>query len=258
MSGTTAKVVTAAVLVIGDEILSGRTKDKNLGFLAEQLTELGIQLREARVLPDIEAEIADAVNHCRAKYDYVFTTGGIGPTHDDITADSVGAAFGLPVTPHPEAVALLTRHYQETGAEFNSARMRMARTPEGASLVENPISKAPGFRVENVYVMAGIPVIAEAMFMSLKHELVGGDPVLSRSLRAYLPEGTLAEGLGAIQQRFADVAVGSYPFHRDGRYGAALVCRSTDRDRLDACYQAIAEMVVALGGEPIEISGDDD
>jgi molybdenum cofactor synthesis domain-containing protein len=258
MNENTAKVVTAAVLVIGDEILSGRTKDKNLGYLAEQLTELGIRLREARFVPDIEAEIVAAVNHCREKFDYVFTTGGIGPTHDDITADSVGAAFELEVTHHPEAVALLTAHYKETGAEFNEARMRMARTPLGATLVSNPISKAPGFRVENVYVMAGIPVVAEAMFQSLKHELVGGDPVLSAGIRAYLPEGTLAKGLGDIQGCYNDVDIGSYPFHRDGRYGAAIVCRSTDAARLEACQDEVRVMIDALGGEAIEIPADEE
>ena len=246
------KTVTAAVIIIGDEILSGRTKDQNLGFLAENLNEVGVQLRECRVVADVEAEIVAAVNDLRVRFDYVFTTGGIGPTHDDITADSVGAAFGLEVDYNPEAVAILEAHYAHTGAELNQARMRMARTPRGAALVENPVSKAPGFRVENVYVMAGIPAICQAMFHSLKHELVGGDPVRSISIAAYLAEGTLAEGLTALQEKYPDVGMGSYPFYRDSRFGASIVARSQLPHRLAAAAEDIRQMIRGLNGEPIE------
>jgi len=260
MSAATAKIVTAAVLVIGNEILSGRTKDKNLGYIAEQLTELGIQVLEARVVADIEDEIVAAVNALRAKYDYVFTTGGIGPTHDDITADCVAKAFGLPIGPNPKAVAMMEAHYQRTGADFNEARRRMSRTPEGATLVENPISTAPGFRVENVYVMAGIPQIAQAMFQSLKHELIGGDPMLSVAITAYIGEGTLAPGLGQIQANHPDVDIGSYPFHRDGTYGATLVCRSSDTGALQQVGDAVRALIRELGAEPLEkdMGSDDD
>ncbi len=256
MTKEKAKVVTAAVLVIGNEILSGRTKDKNLAYLSEQLTELGINLREARVVADDEADIIEAVNTVRAKYDYVFTTGGIGPTHDDITADCIAKAFDLPIGPHPEAVALLEARYANTGLEFNQSRQRMARTPEGASLIENPVSTAPGFRVENVYVMAGIPVIAQAMFQSLKHELVGGDPVLSVAVNAYIGEGRLAPGLGRVQDRYPGVDIGSYPFHRDGIYGATLVCRSSDAAELGEAAAAVRALISDLGGEPEDVEED--
>ncbi len=250
------KTVTAAVVIIGDEILSGRTKDENLGFLARSLNEVGVQLRECRVVADVEAEIAAAVNDLRTANDYVFTTGGIGPTHDDITADSIGAAFGLAVDFNPEAVAILEAHYAHTGAELNQARMRMARTPIGAALVENPVSKAPGFRVENVYVMAGIPAVCQAMFHSMKHELVGGDPVRSVGIAVHLAEGTLAKGLTALQEKYPDVSMGSYPFYRDGRFGASIVARSQLPDRLAAAADEVRQMMRDLDGEPIEQSDD--
>jgi molybdenum cofactor synthesis domain-containing protein len=246
------KTITAAVIIIGDEILSGRTKDQNLSFLAEALNEVGVQLHECRVVADIEADIVAAVNALRARFDYVFTTGGIGPTHDDITADSIGAAFGLKVDHNPEAVAILEAHYAHTGAELNEARMRMARTPAGAAMVENPVSKAPGFRVENVYVMAGIPAVCQAMFHSLKHELVGGDPVRSISIAVHLAEGVLAKGLTALQEKYPDVGLGSYPFYREGRFGASIVARSQMPDRLAAAADDIRQMMRDLDGEPIE------
>ena len=246
------KTVTAAVIIIGDEILSGRTKDQNLAFLAEALNEVGVQLRECRVVADVEGEIVAAVNALRASNDYVFPTGGIGPTHDDITADSIGAAFGLAVDFNPEAVAVLEAHYAHTGAEFNQARMRMARTPVGAALVENPVSKAPGFRVENVYVMAGIPSVCQAMFHSMKHELIGGDPVRSISISVHLAEGTLANGLSALQDKYPDVGLGSYPFYRDGRFGASIVARSQLPERLAAAADEIRQLMRDLDGDPIE------
>ena len=246
------KTVTAAVLIIGNEILSGRTKDANLPFLAENLNELGIQVREARVVSDVTDEIVAAVNETRAKYDYVFTTGGIGPTHDDITADSVAKAFGVGIDVDPEARALMEAHYAKTGAELNEARLRMARLPFGATMVENPISKAPGFQIGNVFVLAGIPVVAQAMFESLKHTLVGGAPVQSRSIAVFLAEGTVARELGALQEKYADTDIGSYPFHRQGRFGTSLVIRCQDPARLAAAYDDLRAMLVSLGGETIE------
>ncbi|MBO0334886.1 competence/damage-inducible protein A [Sneathiella sp. CAU 1612] len=246
------KIVTAAILVIGDEILSGRTQDKNMAWLAGRLNDIGVQLREARVVPDIEAEIVAAVNALRAKFDYVFTTGGIGPTHDDITADSIAAAFGVGIDHHPEAMALLTRHYETSGIEFNNARKRMARIPDGASLVNNPVSKAPGFRIENVYVMAGVPTIMQAMFEEIAPELVGGPKVLSRTIGAGLPEGRVAEKLGALQETYPDVSMGSYPYFRQGEVGTNLVLRSIDKTALDAAYDDLAAYLKEEGASVVE------
>lgn len=248
----TGDTVTACVIIIGNEILSGRIADRNLPFLATALNEVGVIVREARVVPDVHAEIADAINQARRRFTYVFTTGGIGPTHDDITAEAVAQAFGLPVELHPEAVALLQGHYRSTGAELNDARLRMARLPAGATLVENPVSRAPGFRVENVFVLAGVPSIAEAMFHSLKHELVGGAPIRSRAVAVHLAEGTLAAGLGALQDGYPDVDIGSYPYYRNGRFGTSIVCRGTDVGRLEACTEAVRGLMRDNGGEPIE------
>src|SRR3954464_5351890 len=200
MSSKTPKVVTAASLVIGKEILSGRTKDANLHYLATGLTAIGIRLMEARVVPDIEARIIEGVNALRAGYDYVFTTGGIGPTHDDITSESIANAFGVKLVKHPKAVELLTRHYGE--ANLTDARLRMAHVPEGAALIENPVSTAPGFRIGNVYVMAGVPAICQAMFDGLKGGLSRGDPVHSKTVSAYVGEGVIAHDLGLLQQRY--------------------------------------------------------
>ena len=246
------KTVTAAVLVIGNEILSGRTRDENLAFLAGALNEVGVQLREARVVPDVEEEIVAAVNALRARYDYVFTTGGIGPTHDDITADAIAAAFGVSIGHHPEAVKLLQGHYAKTGAELNEARLRMARIPKGGSLVDNPVSRAPGFRIGNVYVLAGVPVICRAMFESLKHELVGGAPVRSVAVAAHLAEGTMADGLADLQARFPQVDIGSYPFYRNGRFGSSIVCRAQDEAALAQCADGVRALMRRLGGTPIE------
>jgi len=247
-----ARQVTAAIVIIGNEILSGRIADRNLAFLATALNEVGVQVREVRVVADTEAEIVRAVNETRARYDYVFTTGGIGPTHDDITADSVAAAFGVGIGHHPEAVALLQRHYAGSGADLNEARMRMARIPAGAALVENPVSQAPGFRLGNVFVLAGVPAIAQAMFHSLKHQLRGGDPVLSRAIACFLAEGTIAAGLGAVQGNYPEVDIGSYPFYRNGRFGTSIVCRSAVPARLDGAAEAVRALMRACGGEPID------
>jgi len=244
------RIVTAAVLIIGNEILSGRTRDSNLAYLAIGLTQLGIRLREARVIADAEADIVKAVNECRARYGYVFTTGGIGPTHDDITAECVAKAFGLPLIRHPEAVARLERHYQP--GMLNEARLRMANTPEGATLIDNPVSTAPGFQIGNVFVMAGIPSVMQAMFDGLKGRLAGGAPVLSHTISAFLPEGTVAKGLGELQQRYTDLEIGSYPFHRQGKYGASFVLRGTERSRIDAAAAELRMLVASLGAEAIE------
>jgi molybdenum cofactor synthesis domain-containing protein len=242
-----AKTYTAALLIVGNEILSGRTTDANLPYIAGRLNTLGIRLSEVRVVPDIESEIVDAVNMLRARYTYVFTTGGIGPTHDDITADCVAKAFGVPLIEHPEARRRLQERYDESGIELNEARLRMARTPEGATLIDNPVSAAPGFQVENVFVMAGVPKIMQAMFESLRERLVGGEPLLSRSIACHLPEGMLAQGLGEIQARHDGVDIGSYPSYSSVGFGVAVVLRHTDPAALDA-----TAVIRALGGEPEE------
>ena len=236
--------VTAALLVIGNEILSGQTRDANLAFLGEQLTALDIRLSEARVVADEEGAIVAAVNELRDRFDYVFTTGGIGPTHDDITAASVAKAFGRPLTLHPEAHRILKGYYKP--GELNEARLRMAHTPEGAELVENPISGAPGFQVENVFVLAGIPSVMQAMFEGLRHRLTGGERLLSHTIVAELPEGRMAEGLGAIQAANPSVEIGSYPFHKEGRYGSRLVMRATDPERLALVRDEVAALVHEL------------
>jgi molybdenum cofactor synthesis domain-containing protein len=245
-------IVTAAMLVIGDEILSGRTQDRNIAHVAQKTGEIGIQLREVRIIPDVEAEIVMAVNQCRKKYDYVFTSGGIGPTHDDITADSIAAAFDVGIDHHPEAMALLTRHYATSGVEFNEARQRMARIPDGASLIDNPVSKAPGFRMENVFVMAGVPQIMQAMLEGVLPQLQGGARMLSRSLGVNLPEGRVARGLGELQTRYPEVSMGSYPFFRQGLIGTNLVLRSVHPDLLAAAYDELSQFVATLGAETIE------
>ncbi len=247
-----AKTYSAALLIVGNEILSGRTTDANLPFIAGRLNALGIRLSEVRVVPDVEAEIVDAVNMLRARYTYVFTTGGIGPTHDDITADCVAKAFGLPLTEHVEARRRLAERYAETGIELNEARLRMARTPEGATLIDNPVSAAPGFQVENVFVMAGVPKIMQAMFESLRERLVGGEPLLSRSIACHLPEGLLAKGLGEIQARHEGIDIGSYPSYSSVGFGVSVVLRHTDPAALDAAADEVAELIRALGGEPEE------
>jgi molybdenum cofactor synthesis domain-containing protein len=244
-----AKEVSACLIVIGNEILSGRTKDANLAFLAVNLNEIGVRLREARVIPDIEDVIVDTVNECRAKFDYVITTGGIGPTHDDITADAVAKAFGVKIGIHKEAYDRLLKHYGDP-ALFTPPRQRMARIPDTATLVDNPVSVAPGFQIGNVFVLAGVPMIVEAMFHSLKHRLVGGAPVLSRTVRTSLPEGTIAEPLAALQSRYADLEIGSYPSFRQGKISTGLVLRGTDARRLDQGARELVGILAGMGGEP--------
>ncbi len=252
MSDSSDRIYTACVLIIGNEILSGRTKDSNLGWLAEQLNAIGIRLREARVVADVEDDIVKAVNEVRARYDYVFTTGGIGPTHDDITADCIAKAFGVKLTEHPEALARLAAGYANPAVDLNAARRRMARIPEGGTLIDNPVSRAPGFQIGNVYVMAGIPRVMQAMFDGLKHRLKGGKPMRSRQISAELPEGRIAEGLTALQDRYSDLEIGSYPFQRLGKIGSAIVLRGTEQARIDAAAEELKALMISLGGVPVE------
>jgi molybdenum cofactor synthesis domain-containing protein len=244
------KVVTAAVLVIGNEILSGRTKDANLNYIATGLTEIGVRLMEARVVPDIEVRIIEAVNALRGLYDHVFTTGGIGPTHDDITSECVAKAFGVKLIKHPKAAALLLAHYGEANA--TEARMRMAHTPEGAELIDNPVSIAPGFRIGNVYVMAGVPAICRAMFDGIKGSLAHGDRVLSKTVGGFIGEGVIAKDLGALQQRYPALDIGSYPFFRQGKFGASFVIRGTDAGAIGMAADELRAIIRALGADPIE------
>ena len=242
------KITTAAILIIGNEVLSGRTQDTNVQYLAGGLNDLGIRLTEVRVVPDLEDVIVDAVNTLRGGFDYLFTTGGIGPTHDDITAASVAKAFGVALVRSAEAEELLRARYK--AEDITEARLKMANVADGAELIENPVSAAPGFRIENVFVLAGVPRIMQAMFDGLKGDLRGGAPVLSKSIDAFVPEGVVAGPLGGLQDEYPDVDMGSYPFFRDGRLGTCLVARSTDPARLDAAAAAIADMVGQLGAEP--------
>ena len=223
---------TAAILVIGDEILSGRTRDSNLHFLAGELTRIGITLREARIVADNHPEIVAAVRALSGKYTHVFTSGGIGPTHDDITADAVAAAMGAKIGPRADAMALLQAHYDRSGQPFNEARQRMARIPDGATLIDNPVSTAPGFTLGNVHVMAGVPNIFQAMVASVLPKLTGGPPLLSQSLRVDRGEGEIAGPFGALAAEFPDLSMGSYPFIQNGAHGSNLVIRGTDPGRL--------------------------
>jgi molybdenum cofactor synthesis domain-containing protein len=247
---TTEKIVTACVLIIGNEILSGRTQDTNLAYIATGLNSVGVTLKEARVIPDIPEAIIGTVNEVRAKFDYVFTTGGIGPTHDDITSECIAKAFGVAWTLHPEAHRIFLDHYKP--GELNEARLRMAHTPEGASLIKNAVSRAPGFRMANVFVMAGIPRVMQAMFDAVKHDLKGGRPMLARTISCHLPEGIIAKGLGEVQARYPDLDIGSYPFYRRGEFGTSLVLRGRDAERLDAAKQEVIALVRSLNGNPVE------
>ena len=241
-------IVTAAVLVIGDEILSGRTKDKNIGWIADHLTAIGIQLREVRVVTDIEDEIVAALNHLRAKFTYVFTTGGIGPTHDDITADCVAKAFGAKIDVDPRALALMKPYYEKRGLELTPARLRMARLPEGSELVANSVSIAPGFKIGNVIVMAGVPHIMQVMLDAVTPSLKTGKKMLSETIELSRPEGEIAEMFGAHQKEFPDVMMGSYPFGRDAKsWGTNLVLRATDAQRLAAATAGLKAKLAAKG-----------
>ena len=236
---------TAAMLVIGDEILSGRTRDSNLYHLAGELTRHGIHLTEVRIVADDAAAIGTAVNALRGQYDHVFTSGGIGPTHDDITADAIAAAFGIAISPRADAMALLGAHYERQNLPFNEARMRMARIPDGAVLIDNPVSIAPGFSVGNVHVMAGVPRIFEAMVASVLPTLTGGAPLLSQTLRLLRGEGEIAGPFGALAAEYPDLSMGSYPFTLNGVYGTNLVVRGTDAARIDAAMLRLSALFPA-------------
>ena len=231
---------TAAMLVIGDEILSGRTRDANMHYLAGELTKHGITLAEVRVVPDVPEKIVDAVRALSVEYDTVFSSGGIGPTHDDITADCVAEAFGVHIDIRDDARALLQAHYDNAGQEFNAARQRMARIPDGARLIDNPVSVAPGFVVENVHVMAGVPSVFQAMVASVLPTLTGGAPLLSQTLRIERGEGEIAGPLGELAEEFSDLSIGSYPYQLNGVYGANVVVRGTDGARIDAAMARLA------------------
>src|ERR1700712_5481098 len=234
---------TAALLVIGDEILSGRTKDVNIGATADFCTDLAIDLTEVRVVSDVEADIIASVNALRARYTYVFTTGGIGPTHDDITADAIAKAFGVALPINPEARAMLEARWRDRGIEPNEMRLRMARIPDGASLIVNSVSAAPGFRVENVHVMAGVPVIMRAMLEAIAPTLKGGRKVHSLTVKSRVGEGNIGGPLAALQRKFPDVKMGSYPRMGDGTVMTELVLRSSDEPRLREATQAVYDMV---------------
>lgn len=230
---------TAAMLVIGDEILSGRTRDANMHHLAGELTKAGIDLREVRIVNDDPAAITAAVQALSAAYDTLFTSGGIGPTHDDITADCVAAAFDDPIDIRDDARALLQAHYDKGGQELNAARLRMARIPDSATLIENPVSVAPGFSIRNVHVMAGVPSVFQAMVASVLPTLTGGAPLVTETYRVNRGEGDIAGPLGDLARTFSDLSFGSYPFQKDGKYGANIVIRGQDADRV---AQALADL----------------
>jgi molybdenum cofactor synthesis domain-containing protein len=241
------ETVTAGLLVIGDELLSGRTKDRNIGYIADHCTAVGLQLKEVRIVADEEAAIVAAVNEMRARYTYVFTTGGIGPTHDDITADAIAKALGVPIDINQQAFALLKAYYDKHGREITPGRLRMARTPVGASLIENKISVAPGFMIANVITMAGIPNIMQVMLDAVTPRLKTGRKMLSEAIDLNTPEGVIAEVFGEHQKEFPDVAMGSYPFRVDDRPCTQLVLRSTDPQRLQAATVGLKAKLAARG-----------
>jgi molybdenum cofactor synthesis domain-containing protein len=243
------KEYTACVVVIGNEILSGRTQDANLQYLAQKLTDWGVRLREARVIPDIEDVIVRTVNECRAAFDYVFTTGGIGPTHDDITAEAVAKAFGVGLVCHQETFRRMEAAYRP--GEFNAARQKMCYLPESAAPIENAVSIAPGFQIGNVFVLAGVPPIMRAMIDNLRNRVVGGPPIQSRTVTVYLAEGVVADGLAQLQKRYPAIDMGSYPFYRAGRFGTSLVLRGTDAAALDRAAAELTALVRTLGAEPV-------
>ncbi|MBR0555859.1 competence/damage-inducible protein A [Ciceribacter sp. L1K23] len=255
MGETTIK--TAAMLAIGDELLSGRTKDKNIGHLADVLTLAGIDLKEVRIVSDEEDAIVEALDALRHRYHYVFTSGGIGPTHDDITADAVSRAFGVPCVHDPDAMALLAAMYERRGMEFTEARQRMARMPEGARHIANPVSTAPGFIIGNVHVMAGVPQVFQAMVQNVVPTLAGGAKVLSRSVTCPFGEGDIGTALGAIQKNNPETSIGSYPKFDGDRFSTELVIRARQAERIDAAEKDILAMIAEIAatkagiGEPV-------
>jgi molybdenum cofactor synthesis domain-containing protein len=246
---TKPAVPTAAVIIIGNEILSGRTQDVNLNVIAKQMHDIGVKLIEARVVPDIEEEIIAAVNALRSRATYVFTTGGIGPTHDDITAASIAKAFGVPLVENPEARATLETYYMSDN--LNAARLRMASVPQGAKLIANPISAAPGFQIENVYVMAGVPSVMEIMLASVVKGLQPGPRLHVVTIICAVPEGLLADSLTDVAVRYAELDIGSYPAFQQGKISTSLVLRGTDKTTVATAARAIREIIVRLGGSPV-------
>lgn len=231
---------TAAMIVIGDEILSGRTRDSNMHYLAGELTKAGIDLREVRMVRDDASAIVAAVRALSLTHTHVFTSGGIGPTHDDITADCIAEAFGVPIDVREDARDLLAAHYTRTGTELNTARLRMARIPDGAQLIENPVSAAPGFILENVHVMAGVPTVFQAMVASVLPRLTGGKPLMSQTLRIQRGEGDIAGPLGELAARYPGLSIGSYPYQMNGVYGANIVIRGAEGSQVDAAMAELA------------------
>lgn len=244
---TQDKPVTAAMIIIGNEVLSGRTQDKNLAFVAKMLGEIGIDMLEARVIPDELDVVVAAVNELRARYDYIFTSGGIGPTHDDITADCIAAAFGVTLEKHPLAMQALQAHYDAQQADFNEARQRMARIPQGASLIDNPVSTAPGFKIENVHVMAGVPKIMQAMMENILPTLKGGETLSSITVTSNVPEGSIAAEMGALQEQFPEVNIGLYPFYSPEGAGVSVVARGRDAEKLAAVEAAVKAHLADIG-----------
>jgi molybdenum cofactor synthesis domain-containing protein len=241
---------TACVVVIGNEVLSGRTQDANIRFLAVKLGELGIPVREVRIIPDVPETIIATINEVRAKFTYVFTTGGIGPTHDDITSECISAAFAVPWEPHPIAWARMEKAYKP--GEFNAARQRMGTMPRGAKLIDNAMSVAPGFQMENVYVMAGVPRVMQSMFEWLAPHLEGGQKIEQRAVHAIrLPEGVIADGLTTIQNRFPDIDLGSYPFYRPTGNGVTLVAKGTSAAEAETVIAEVTALIISLGRTPI-------
>lgn len=244
------KVWTAGLAVIGDEILSGRTQDKNIAQVATWLNAQGIRLAEVRVVPDVEDRIIEAVNALRETYDYCFTTGGIGPTHDDITVDAVASALGVPVIVHPDARAILERYYSDKGG-VNEGRLRMARVPEGAELIPNRMSGAPGIRIGNLFLMAGVPHITAGMLDALSGQLEGGRPLVSVTVGAFAPESEVAEMLRQAEQSSEGISIGSYPFFKDGRVGSNFVVRSEDMARAQGVAKELAAQLADAGYDPV-------
>lgn len=250
---TKERIWTAALIIIGDEILSGRTQDKNISQIAVWLNIQGIRLKEVRVVADVESAIVEAVNNLRVKHDYLFTTGGIGPTHDDITVDAIAAALGVDVVVHSDAEKILHDYYETRGG-LTEARLRMARVPQGAELIENKVSGAPGIRAGNILIMAGVPSITAMMLDGLNGKLEGGKPLLSDTLGCWVAESEVADLLAKTERDHEGCQIGSYPFFREGRVGANFVIRSTDHDRLNTCMLRLADGLAALG-YPSECGG---
>ena len=242
--------VTAGVIIIGNEVLSGRTQDTNLAYIGKQLDALGIRIMESRVIPDAEQTIIDTVNHFRQTYTYVFTTGGIGPTHDDITAAAIAKTFETKLEKNAEAISLLEK-YSEPGG-LNEARMKMAYIPEGAKLINNPLSGAPGFQMENVFVMAGVPAIMRLMFDEITDRLTGGDPIITFNVATNIGEGVFAEDLTKLQDEYPDISIGSYPYFRARKLGVNLVIRSTNKNRLEELKEKLIAMIIQLGGKILD------